>query len=61
VTCAFSLLVVVYDGCGGKTIVTATNKREMSKLLTVRYRTDIESREQPLYTIPEAAEYLGLP
>jgi uncharacterized protein (DUF433 family) len=32
----------------------------MSKLLIVQYRTDVESREQPLYTIPEAAEYLGL-
>jgi uncharacterized protein (DUF433 family) len=32
----------------------------MSKLLTVQFRADIESREQPLYTISEAAQYLGL-
>lgn len=32
----------------------------MNRLLTVQYRTDVESREQPLYTISEAAEYLGL-
>lgn len=31
-----------------------------SRLLNVDYRTDVESREQPLYTIPEAADYLGL-
>lgn len=34
--------------------------REMSKLLTVPFKRDIESREQALYTVAEAAEYLGL-
>jgi uncharacterized protein (DUF433 family) len=31
-----------------------------NKLLAVQYRTDVESREQPLYSIPDAAQYLGL-
>ncbi len=34
--------------------------KEMSRLLSVPYRPDIDSREQPLYTVPEAAQYLGL-
>jgi uncharacterized protein (DUF433 family) len=34
--------------------------KEMSRLLSVKYRTDIESREQPLYTVSEAAQYLGI-
>jgi uncharacterized protein (DUF433 family) len=33
---------------------------EMDKLLEARYRTGVDSREQPLYTIREAAEYLGV-
>lgn len=32
----------------------------MTKLLAVKYRKDIDSREQPLYTISEVAQYLGL-
>jgi uncharacterized protein (DUF433 family) len=32
----------------------------MSKLLTVSYRPGVDSREQPLYTIKEAARYLGI-
>jgi uncharacterized protein (DUF433 family) len=34
--------------------------RILSKLLTVRYKPDIDSREQPLYTVKEAARYLGI-
>lgn len=41
-------------------MTVASTDREMSKLLTVQYRTNVEGREQPLYTIPEAADYLGL-
>jgi uncharacterized protein (DUF433 family) len=34
--------------------------REMDKLLEAQYRAGIDSREQPLYTPTEAAEYLGV-
>jgi uncharacterized protein (DUF433 family) len=34
--------------------------RDMSRLLAAQYRPGIESREQALYTIGEAAQYLGL-
>jgi len=33
---------------------------EMSKLLLVHHRSDIDPREQPLYTVKEAASYLGI-
>ena len=32
----------------------------MSKLLTVQHRRDLDLREQPLYTVKEAASYLGI-
>jgi uncharacterized protein (DUF433 family) len=35
-------------------------RREMSKLLQVQHRQDIDDREQPLYTLKEAANYLGV-
>jgi uncharacterized protein (DUF433 family) len=34
--------------------------KEMDKLLAAQYRDGVESREQPLYTISEAAYYLGI-
>lgn len=34
--------------------------KEMDKLLAARYRRGVDSREQPLYTISEAARYLGI-
>jgi uncharacterized protein (DUF433 family) len=34
--------------------------KEMSKLLLVHHRNDIDPREQPLYTVKEAASYLGV-
>jgi uncharacterized protein (DUF433 family) len=34
--------------------------REMDKLLEAQYRAGVDSREQPLYTPTEAAEYLGI-
>jgi len=34
--------------------------REMDKLLAATYQPGIESREQPLYTIKDAAYYLGI-
>lgn len=33
---------------------------EMDKLLQATYREGVESREQPLYTVSEAASYLGI-
>jgi uncharacterized protein (DUF433 family) len=35
-------------------------EKEMSKLLVVQFRQDIDPREQPLYTVKEAASYLGV-
>jgi uncharacterized protein (DUF433 family) len=32
----------------------------MDRLLQAKYREGVDSREQPLYTIPEAAYYLGI-
>jgi len=37
-----------------------TTGREMDKLLEAKYRVGVDSREQPLYTISEAAYYLGV-
>src|SRR2546425_12478746 len=34
--------------------------REMDRLLKAKYRHNIDSREQPLYTVKEAAYYLGI-
>jgi uncharacterized protein (DUF433 family) len=54
---------VMYSKCITATaegVKVAAIDKEMSKLLTVPYRTNVEGREQPLYTIPEAADYLGL-
>lgn len=31
----------------------------MDKLLAAKYRERVDSREQPLYTVKEAADYLG--
>jgi uncharacterized protein (DUF433 family) len=36
------------------------SRGEMSKLLAATYRAGIDSREQPLYTVKEAAYYLGI-
>src|SRR5438128_210294 len=33
---------------------------EMDKLLQAKYREGVDSREQPLYTVKEAAYYLGV-
>jgi uncharacterized protein (DUF433 family) len=35
-------------------------EKEMSKLLVVQFRQNIDPREQPLYTVKEAAYYLGV-
>jgi uncharacterized protein (DUF433 family) len=42
------------------TVAAVFRGNEMSKLLTVRYRPDVDSREQPLYTLKEAAYYIGM-
>jgi uncharacterized protein (DUF433 family) len=34
--------------------------REMNKLMAAKYRQGVDSREQPLYTVKEAAYYLGI-
>jgi uncharacterized protein (DUF433 family) len=34
--------------------------REMDRLLAAQYRTGIDSREQPLYTLSEAGSFLGV-
>jgi len=34
--------------------------REMDKLLKARFRREIDSREQPLYSVKEAAYYIGV-
>ena len=34
--------------------------REMDKLLKARFRRDVDSREQPLYSVKEAAYYIGV-
>jgi uncharacterized protein (DUF433 family) len=41
-------------------IVRINFGKEMSKLLLVHHRNDLDPREQPLYTVKEAASYLGI-
>jgi uncharacterized protein (DUF433 family) len=43
-----------------KLVCALSSGREMDKLLQAKYRDGVESREQPLYTIAEAAYYLGI-
>jgi uncharacterized protein (DUF433 family) len=38
----------------------AATGKEMNKLLAAQYRPGVDSREQPLYTIKEAARYIGV-
>jgi uncharacterized protein (DUF433 family) len=40
--------------------VSSFLSKEMNKLLAATYRPGVDSREQPLYTIKEAAHYLGI-
>src|SRR5450432_1584486 len=42
------------------TVVRISTGCEMDKLLQAQYRPGIDSREQPLYTMTEAAYYLGI-
>ncbi|HEV2963427.1 MAG TPA: DUF433 domain-containing protein [Candidatus Angelobacter sp.] len=41
-------------------VVSVFPDKEMGKLLSVKYRAGVDSREQPLYTTKEAARYLGI-
>jgi uncharacterized protein (DUF433 family) len=60
-------LVVVHHGCDGKDDMDVAavlrgvfSDNEMDKLLRADYRPGIDSREQALYTLKEAARYLGV-
>ncbi|SRR6266404_5665216 len=53
-------MITSYDCISVTGTLTSAFGTEMNRLLAAQYRPGIDSREQPLYTISEAAQYLGL-